>query len=348
MIPLKNEEKKIHLKQKVSYICKKGFSIEDDDNEKYYKVRHHCNFTGKYRKAAPDISNLRYKTPKEIPVVLQNGSTYDYDFIIKELAEEFDYFYFNITFSVPIKKELDNGKTIAYKISLIDSFRIMSSSLSNLVDNLFERLHSDKRTDYKSYLDYMVFKDYQLIFSCFECKNNYKKDINKELIKRFANIYEFCNEDIDKFILLLRKGVYPYEYMDSWERIDATSLPNKKAFYSSLNMEDIIDVHNRHAKRVLRYFNKKNLGDYHDFYVQLELLTNADMILMVEKSIEGGICHAIDRYAKVNNKYMKNCDKNKESSYIEYLDANNLYIWAISQKLPVNGFKWKKKYVKIQ
>ena len=74
--------------------------------------------------------------------------------------------------------------------------------------------------------------------------------------------------------------------------------------------------------------------------VKLEFLTNNDMLLMVEKGISGGICHAVHRYAKANNKYMKNCDKNKESSFLEYLDANNLYGWAMSQKLPVDGFKW--------
>ena len=59
----------------------------------------------------------------------------------------------------------------------------------------------------------MMFKDDQLIFRCFECKQHYKKDFNKDLIKRFASVYEFCNRDINKFILLLRKGVYPYEYI---------------------------------------------------------------------------------------------------------------------------------------
>ena len=128
-----------------------------------------------------------------------------------------------------------------FKIKFIDSFRFMSSSLSSLVDNLSEGLHSDKCTDCKSFLDYMITKDdqqscTQLIFRCFECKKNYKKNFNKELIKRFANIYEFCNEDINKSILLLRKGVYPYEHMDDWERFDETSFPDKEAFYSILNM----------------------------------------------------------------------------------------------------------------
>ena len=76
--------------------------------------------------------------------------------------------------------------------------------------------------------------------------------------------------------------------------------------------------------------------------VKLELLIDYDILLLVEEGIRGGICHSIHRYAKANNKYMKNYDQNKESSYIQYLDANNLYGWAMFQKLPVNGFKWVK------
>ena len=76
--------------------------------------------------------------------------------------------------------------------------------------------------------------------------------------------------------------------------------------------------------------------------VKLELLTDTDMLLMVEKGTRDGICQATHRYAKANNKYMKNYNKNIESSYIEYLDANNLYGRAMSQKLPVNDFKWVK------
>ena len=77
--------------------------------------------------------------------------------------------------------------------------------------------------------------------------------------------------------------------------------------------------------------------------VKLELLTDIDMLLMVEKEIRGGMCQAMHRYAKANNKYMKNHDKNIESPYPMYLDANNLHGWEMSQKLPVNGFKWLKK-----
>ena len=174
--------------------------------------------------------------------------------------------------------------------------------------------------------------------------------------------------------------------MDNWERFDETSLPNKESFYSNLNMENIDDIDYRHGNNVFKRFKLKNLGEYHDLYVQsdtllladvfenfrntchevyeldpahflslpglawqaclkktsieLELLTDYDMLLMVEEGIRGAICHSIHRYAKANNKYMKNYDESKESSYIQYLDANDLYGWAMSQKLPVNDFKW--------
>ena len=81
-------------------------------------------------------------------------------------------------------------------------------------------------------------------------------------------------------------------------------------------------------------FLKKKTG------VELELLTDYDVLLMIEECIRGGICHAVHRYAKANNRYMKDYDESKESSYIQYLDANNLYGTAMSEKLPINGFKW--------
>ena len=110
------------------------------------KVRYHCHYTGKYRGAAHNICNLRYKIPKDILVVFHNGSTYDYHFIIKRLAKEFKGNFEclgentekYITFSVPIKKEHDNCKPTIYKLKFIDSCRFMRDSLSNLVDNLSE------------------------------------------------------------------------------------------------------------------------------------------------------------------------------------------------------------------
>ena len=256
-------------------------------------IKMHLNFTIKSEIiaitqencAAHGISNLRYKTPKQILVVFHSGSTYDFHFIINKLAKEF-YGHLEclgentekyITFSVPISKKLDNGKTSTYILKFIDSFRFMSTSLSSLVDNLSEKFHSGKCKDCKSELDYMSFEDNKLIFKCFECKRNYMKDFDKELIKRFGNIYEFCNGDINKLILLLRKGVYPYEYMDSWERFNETSLPDKKAFYSELNLEEITYKDYPHAQKVFKELKLKILGDYRNLYVQSETLFLADV-----------------------------------------------------------------------
>ena len=210
-----------------------------------------------------------------------------------------------------------------------------------------------------------------------------------EAIRNFPNTYRFCIGDLNKFILFLRKGVYPYEYMDTWEKCDETQLPDKKAFYSKLDLEDITDKDYEHAQKVWKVFGIKNLGEYHDLYVQsdtllladvfenfrnkcieiyeldpahflsaprlawqaclkktrvnLELLADIDMLLMVEKGIRGGIFQATHRYARANNKYMNDYDKNFESSYLVFLDANNLYGWAMSQKLLINGSEWVKK-----
>ena len=82
------------------------------------------------------------------------------------------------------------------------------------------------------------------------CNAWFKKD-SEELTKRFRNTYEFCDKDINKFILLLREDVYPYEYMDNWKRFDETELSDKEAFYSNLNIEDITDVDYEHADKDL-------------------------------------------------------------------------------------------------
>ena len=96
-------------------------------------------------------------------------------------------------------------------------------------------------------------------------------------MKRFANTYEFCSKNLNKFILLLRKGVYPYEYMDNWERFYETSLPNKESFYSNLNMENIDDIGYRHGNNVFKRFKLKNLGEYHNLYIQSDTLFLADV-----------------------------------------------------------------------
>ena len=207
IIPLTKEEKINYNDPQICYICKKEFEKSD---KKHHKVRDHCHYTGKYIGAAHNICNLRYKVPKEIPVVFHNGSTYDYHFIIKELVKEFegnfDCLDKNneklITFSVPLKEKIENKNLeITYKIKFIDSFRFMSSSLSKLVDNLSEGIHNNKCADCKSNLDYIKTKNEKLILECCNCKQRYRKKFNKDLIKKFKNTYSFCNIDLNKFVL---------------------------------------------------------------------------------------------------------------------------------------------------
>ena len=153
----------------------------------------------------------------------------------------------------------------------------MSTSLSKLMDNLSEGLHNNRCADCNSILDYMITKDEKLSFRCFTCKKNYEKGFSKQLIKRFVNTYNFCDNVLNKFILLLRKGICPYEYMDNWERVYEISLPDKESFYSSLNMENIDDIDYRHGNKVFKKFKSKNLREYHDLYVQSDTLLLADV-----------------------------------------------------------------------
>ena len=270
----------------------------------------------------------------------------------------------------------------------------MPTSLSELVDDLSGKIVNSivcktcmERENINSKCNFDGLKDNRLSYKCRECRVIRYDPING-LIKKFSSVYQFCNSDLNKFILLLRKGVDPYEYMDSWEKFDETTLPPNEVSHSTLNLEDISNGDYTHAQKVWDAFEIKNLGEYNNSYVKshtllladvfenfrnkcleiyelnptyfvsapglawqaclektgvkLELITDYDMILMIEKGIRGRICQATHRYAKANNKYMKNYDKNNESSYIEYLVANNSYGWAMSQKLPVNCLKWVK------
>ena len=98
-----------------------------------------------------------------------------------------------------------------------------------------------------------------------------------EAIKNFPNLHKFCNGDLTNFLLLLRKGVYPYEDMDSWEKFDETTIPPKEAFKSKLNLENITNKDYAHVQKVWEVFKMKNRGEYHDLYVQCDTLLLADV-----------------------------------------------------------------------
>ena len=213
----------------------------------------------------------------------------------------------------------------------------MSTSLSELVDNtsgIFKSIEcksSTEKTKINSECCFVGLKNNKLIYKCKKCKEECKRPLNK-LIESFSSIYQFSEEDLNKFVIQLRKGIFPYEYIDSWEKVNETVLPLKKDFYGNLNLEDISDKDYTHAQKVWHVFKIKNLGEYHDLYfktdtlilayvfenfrniyelgpvhfvsapglawqacfkktgVKLELLTDYDMLLMIEKSIRGGIC----------------------------------------------------------
>ena len=157
---LTKEQQVPYENSKICYIYKEKFENKYLKDRKYCKVRDHCHYTGEYRGAAHDIFNLKYSVPKKIPAVFNNGSNYDYHFIIKELAEEFKKQFTclgentkkYITFSVPLEKEVKridkNGeeitKNISYILQFIDSARFTASSLSNLVNNFSEGIHRIK------------------------------------------------------------------------------------------------------------------------------------------------------------------------------------------------------------
>ena len=118
----------------------------------------------------------------------------------------------------------------------------------------------------------------KLLYKCKECKKTTLKPIPAyKLIKNFRSVYKFCNDDLDNFVLLLRKGVYPYEYMDSWEKLDKTSILPKEAYYNKLNKKNISNIDYARVEKVWEVFKLKNTCENHDLYVQCDTLLLADV-----------------------------------------------------------------------
>ena len=236
----------------------------------------------------------------------------------------------------------------------------MATSLSKLVDNLTEDIHGDKCVDCKSDLRYMKVIDEALIFRCFNCKKTIKKKLTMSIW-----VYEYM-DGWDKFnetSIPSKESFYSNLTMENNSETDYRHANNVFKTFKLNNLDDYHDLYIQSDTLLLadvfENFRKACIKTYEldpahfislpglawqaclkKTGVELELLTDYDMLLMVEEGIRGGICDAVHRYAKANNEYMKNYDKSKESSYIQYLDANNLYGAAMSEKLPINGFKW--------
>ena len=336
IIILKKPEQKDKRKAKQQTdcnLCKKPLL------QKNYRdaVKDHCHLTGKYRGAAHNQCNLKLRiNPKtdQIPVVFHNLRGYDAHHLMQALA--------NLKKEVKcVANNMEKYITISVDgLRFIDSLNFLQGRLESLVEAT-----------------------------------------PKEALKITSTLSNGSD-------LLYKKGIYPYEYMDSFEKFSETSLPKKEDFYSKLNDEHITEDEYAHAKTVWETFDCKTLGDYHDLYVktdvalladvfenfrklclqqygldpahyftspglswdallkktgvELELFTDLEMHLFVERGIRGGISMVSKRYAKANNPLVSGYDESKPSSYIMYLDANNLYGWAMSKPLPKSGFKWKR------
>ena len=321
------------------HICEKKYRVHD------VPVRDHCHVTGKYRGSAHQTCNLKLKISAEnikIPVVFHNLKGYDSHFIMNELGELIKKGEDNIKINVIAQNaEKYMAFYIGKHLSFIDSFAFMSSSLDKLAGNLEDR-------------DFIYTKDY------------------------FT--------DPVQFNLMKRKGVYPYDYMDSFSKFNDRELPKREDFYSLLRGENISEDDYSHAQNVWNTFNLQNMGEYHDLHlktdillltdvfenfrktcltyykldplhyisspglawdamlkmtgINLELITDIVMQLFNEKGLRGGISYIAHRHAEANNKYMKNFDIDKLISFLMYLDANNLYGWAMSKPLPYGNFRW--------
>ena len=318
------------------------------------KVKDHYHYTGSYRGPAHLLCNLRYKISSYIPVVFHNLSGYDAHLFIRELGKHTDKIgaivkstedYITFSVSIAVNKYVDKNEEEKDKLidlRFIDSFEFMASSLDSLMKNL---------------------------------------------VKGGRELFSFDDYNESQYNLLMRKGIYPYEYMSSWDHFEETQLLPIEAFYSTLNMSNVSEDDYQQAQCVWKELGIRDLGDYHNLYlrtdvillvnvfeafrdtclehysldpghfymslglawkaclrktqIRLQLLTNPNMLLMFERGIRGGITQAIYCYASVNNPYMGDLyDPNEDTTYLQYLDANNLYGWAMSQPLPTGGFKW--------
>ena len=149
--------------------------------------------------------------------------------------------------------------------------------------NLAKGIHKTKYKDCDCFLEYESGKINLIKYKYLSCNKDYSNKLDEKLKKQFKNTFKYSNNDINKFILWLRKGVSPFECMDEWEKFNETTLPEKEEFYSSLNMEDITEVDYMHAKRVCKDFKITNLSDYNDLYLKSDTLILTDVFKNFKK-----------------------------------------------------------------
>ena len=334
------------IKAKKCWICGKYILLGET------KVRDHCHFTGRYRGAAHKNCNLKYCKPNYISVFFHNLTGYDSHLFIKKLgvtAGTIDCIpnneenYISFSKSIKIGEYINNKletKDINFKIIFKDSLKFMASGLDVLVKNLPEGVLNNlnkyftpeqvKLLKQKGFFPYDYMDNIEKLKDpkpppqkAFYSKLKGKK-INDYNYKHVLNVWKTWNMKTFKEYLVLYNITDVLLLADVFENFRDICLKNYELdpvyFYTApgLAWEAML----------------KMTG------VNLELLSNIDMLLMIEKGIRGGISIISNRYGKANNKYMKDFNKSELSKYLMYVDANNLYGWAMSQKLPVHSFKW--------
>ena len=326
------------------WICKKKLNLED-------RVRDHCHFTGRYRGAAHNRCNLKYSKPNNISVFFHNLTGYDSHLFIKKLNvtdgnidcipnNEEKY----ISFSKTIKTgEYTNKKGETkdknFKIVFKDSLKFMASSIEALVNNL-------PKDGFKNLEKYFTPEQVKLLKQKGFFPYDYLDDKEKLKIKKPPTQEAFYSK-------LTGNGINNINYqhvLKVWKTWKMKTFKDYLKLYNETDVLLLADVFENFRDVCL-----KNYGLDPVYYytapglawdaclkmtgVNLELLSDSDMLLMIEKGIRGGISIISNRYGEANNKYMKDYDETKPSKFLMYLDANNLYGWAMSQKLPVHSFK---------
>ena len=341
------EDRKQFNKASDCWIC--GEELGND------RVRDHCHYTGRYRGPAHNNCNLKYRKPKSIPVFFHNLSGYDSHLFIKKIGSsnkkenikcipnnEEKYITFTktiITGQYTNKKGEDKDKT--FDIVFKDSLKFMSSSLGALVNNL-------PKDAFKNLLKYFTPEKAELLkqkgFYPYEYMDSIEKFNDPEPPPREAF-----------FSKLSGKGITKENYNHVWNVWKTFNMKTLKEYHELYNITDVLllaDVFENFRDLCLKNYG---LDPVHYFTapglawdaclkmtnIELELLSDINMLLMFEKGIRGGISIIRNRYGEANNKYMgRGFDRKKLIKYIMYLDANNLYGCAMSMKLPTHGFKW--------
>ena len=221
------------------HICYKPFDRKDNP-----KVRDHYHYTGKYRGPAHMLYNLRYKIPSYIPVVFHNLLGYDTHLFIRELG-----------------KKSENIGVIAKNKEDYITF-----SVDVVVDK-----YVDKEGDEKNKTIELRFID------SFKFMVSNLDSLTNNLVKGGRKLIGFEDYSEEQYKLLVRKRIYPYEYMSSWDKFGESQLPSKKAFYSNLNMSNISDDDYQHAQKVWKAFGIRDLGEYHDLYLKTDAILLANV-----------------------------------------------------------------------